>query len=46
MCLTIIWRDYGHAVDAISITRQEYRLARSMGLPVLAFIKSDGTLQR
>src|ERR1700682_5783412 len=31
MCLAIIWKDYGHAVDGISITRREYRLARSKG---------------
>ena len=33
-------------MDGISITRQDYRLAGSKGLPVLAFIKGDGTLQR
>ena len=30
VCLTIIWREYGHAKDGISITRQEYRLARKI----------------
>jgi ATP-dependent DNA helicase RecG len=46
ICLTIIWKEYGHAIDGISITRQEYRLARDKGLPVLAFIKGDAALQR
>jgi len=46
ICLTIIWKEYGHAIDGVSITRQEYRLARSTGLPVLAFIKGDAALQR
>ncbi|MCI0533980.1 MAG: DUF4062 domain-containing protein [Verrucomicrobiales bacterium] len=46
ICLTIIWKEYGHAIDGISITRQEYRLARSKGLPVLTFIKGDGSVQR
>jgi len=46
ICLTIIWKEYGHAVDGLSITRQEYRLARSKALPVLAFIKGDGNVQR
>lgn len=46
ICLTIIWKEYGHAVDGISITRQEYRLAKGKSLPVLAFIKGDGNLQR
>lgn len=46
ICLTIIWKEYGHAMDGLSITRQEYRLARSKGLPVLTFIKGDGSVQR
>ena len=46
ICLTIIWKEYGHAIDGVSITRQEYRLARNKGLPVLAFIKGDAALQR
>ena len=46
ICLTIIWKEYGYAVDGISITRQEYRLAKSKSLPVLAFIKGDGSLTR
>lgn len=46
ICLTIIWKEYGHAVDGISVTRQEYRLARSKSLPILAFIKGDGSVPR
>ncbi|HEY3852914.1 MAG TPA: ATP-binding protein [Verrucomicrobiae bacterium] len=46
ICLTIIWKEYGHAIDGVSITRQEYHLARSESLPVLAFIKGDAVLQR
>jgi predicted HTH transcriptional regulator len=46
ICLTIIWKEYGHAVDGISITRQEYRLAKSKALPVLTFIKGDGSIER
>ncbi len=46
ICLTIIWKEYGYAVDGISITRQEYRSAKSKKLPVLAFIKGDGSLTR
>jgi ATP-dependent DNA helicase RecG len=46
ICLTIIWREYGHAIDGVSITREEYRLAKSKALPVLIFIKGDGGLQR
>ena len=46
ICLTIVWKEYGHAIDGVSITRQEYRLARNKGLPVLAFIKGDAALQR
>jgi predicted HTH transcriptional regulator len=44
--LTVIWREYGYAIDGISITRQEYRLARSKPLPILAFIKGDAGIQR
>lgn len=46
ICLTIIWKEYGYAVDGISITRQEYRSAKIKMLPVLAFIKGDGSLTR
>jgi predicted HTH transcriptional regulator len=46
ICLTIIWKEYGHAIDGISITHQEYRLAKSKRLPVLAFIKGDGSIPR
>jgi len=46
ICLTIIWKEYGHAVDGISITRHEYRLAKSKALPVLVFIKGDGSIHR
>ena len=46
ICLTIIWKEYGHAIDGVSIIRQEYRLARSKMLPVLAFIKGDAALPR
>jgi ATP-dependent DNA helicase RecG len=44
--LTVIWREYGYAIDDVSITRQEYRLARSKPLPILAFIKGDAGIQR
>src|SRR5580698_1133391 len=44
--LTVIWREYGYAIDGVSITRQEYRLARSKPLPILAFIKGDAGIQR
>jgi predicted HTH transcriptional regulator len=46
ICLTIIWREYGYAIDDVSITRQEYRLAKSKKLPILAFIKGDASVQR
>ena len=46
ICLTIIWREYGYAIDGISITRQEYHLAKSKKLPILAFIKGDASVQR
>ncbi|PYK63045.1 MAG: ATP-dependent DNA helicase, partial [Verrucomicrobia bacterium] len=46
ICLTIIWKEYGHAIDGVSIIRQEYRVARSKMLPVLAFIKGDAALPR
>jgi ATP-dependent DNA helicase RecG len=46
ICLTIIWREYGYAIDDVSITRQEYRLAKSKKLPILVFIKGDASIQR
>ena len=46
ICLSIIWKEYGHAIDGVSIIRQEYRLARSKMLPVLAFIKGDAAVPR
>lgn len=46
VCVLVIWREYGHATAGVSITRQEYRMARAKGLPVLAFIKGDGALKR
>lgn len=38
--------EYGYAIDDVSITRQEYRLAKSKKLPSLVFIKGDASIQR
>jgi len=46
ICLTIIWKEYGHAIDGVSIIRQEYRLARSKMLPVLAATPSWPNVSR
>lgn len=46
ICLTLIWKEYGFAIEGVSITLQEYRLAKDNKLPTLIFIKGDGKMQR
>lgn len=42
----IVDTGYGSLVDDLSITHMEYRRAKEMGLPVLAFIKGDRRKKR
>src|SRR5208337_1713187 len=39
--LLIVGNQYGTLVDNLSITHSEYRHAKKMKLPILAFIKGD-----
>jgi ATP-dependent DNA helicase RecG len=47
VCLCIVGKEYGrHDKDAISITHQEYRRAKGHNIPLLIFIKGDGSVAR
>jgi predicted HTH transcriptional regulator len=39
--LALIWKQYGHEVDSLSITHHEYRRAKAKGMPVLVYIKGN-----
>ena len=42
----IVWKEYGHRVNGLSIIHKEYRRAKEKGLPVLAFVKGLGSIDR
>lgn len=44
VCLSIIGREYGSCLNALSLTHQEYRRAKEQGKSILVFVKgiSDG----
>ncbi|MGD0614855.1 MAG: DUF4062 domain-containing protein, partial [Verrucomicrobiota bacterium] len=44
--LLIVAAQYGTVIDKLSITHAEYRRAKEMNLPVLAFIKGDRKAKR
>ncbi len=44
--LLIIAIEYGSLVGGVSVTHAEYRFAKEKGLPVLAFIKGERSVQR
>ena len=46
VCLLIVGVEYGARVDGLSITHTEYRRAKELGLPVLAFIKGGRGVER
>jgi len=47
VCLSIVGKEYGrHDKGTISITHQEYRRAKERSIPLLIFIKGDGTIAR
>ncbi len=44
--LLMIGTEYGHKVNGLSITHQEYRRAKEKNVPVLAFIRGPSALAR
>ena len=44
--LTIIWKEYGHIVDALSITHHEYQHAKKRKLPIFIYVKGPSELKR
>lgn len=44
--ILIVWQEYGTPVGVLSMTHQEYRRARDLSFPVLAFIKGDRHTKR
>lgn len=46
MYVLVVWQQYGMQVDDLSITHREYRRAKELKLPVLAFIKGERAVKR
>lgn len=46
ICLSIIWKEYGHKLGALSIAHHEYRRAKAKGIPILIYLKGPDNLQR
>jgi predicted HTH transcriptional regulator len=44
--LLIVWKEAGHPVGSIAITRKEYRRAKAKGLPILVYIKGAAEVKR
>ena len=42
----LIWNEYGHVENGISITHSEYKRAKEKKIPILVYIKNSSDLQR
>ncbi|MCK4389303.1 MAG: DUF4062 domain-containing protein [Desulfobacterales bacterium] len=44
--LVIIWKEYGHIVEGLSMTHHEYRCAKGVKMPILVYMKGPAELKR
>lgn len=44
--LILIWNEYGHVENGISITHSEYKRAKENNLPILVYIKNSSDVRR